>query len=42
MNPETKKRIGHVFTVVKTAFHWGFIPTVIYLGKRNCTLKSNK
>ncbi|CAL1269406.1 unnamed protein product [Larinioides sclopetarius] len=32
MNPETKKRISHVFTVVKTAFHWGFIPTIVYLG----------
>ncbi|KFM73521.1 Mitochondrial import receptor subunit TOM7-like protein, partial [Stegodyphus mimosarum] len=32
MNPETKKRIGHVFNILKTAFRWGFIPTVVYLG----------
>ncbi|PRD32312.1 UNVERIFIED_CONTAM: Mitochondrial import receptor subunit TOM7-like protein [Trichonephila clavipes] len=32
MNPETKKRIANVFAIVKTAFHWGFIPTVVYLG----------
>jgi len=27
-----KDRIGTVVTVCKTAFHWGFMPTVIYLG----------
>lgn len=28
-----KERFGIVFELAKTAFHWGFIPTVIYLGK---------
>ena len=28
-----KERLGVVFEVVKTVFHWGFIPTVLYLGK---------
>lgn len=27
-----KERMGIVFDVVKTVFHWGFIPTVLYLG----------
>ena len=27
-----KDRISTVVTVAKTAFHWGFMPTVIYLG----------
>ncbi|XP_074658956.1 mitochondrial import receptor subunit TOM7 homolog [Tubulanus polymorphus] len=27
-----KKRISTVFSIGKTAFHWGFIPTVLYLG----------
>ena len=27
-----KDRISTVVTVAKTAFHWGFMPTVLYLG----------
>ena len=27
-----KDRITTVLNVGKTAFHWGFIPTIIYLG----------
>ena len=27
-----KDRISTVVTVAKTAFHWGIMPTVIYLG----------
>lgn len=34
LSPEVKERLGVVFQVAKTAFHWGFIPTVIYLGKQ--------
>lgn len=33
LSPDAKERLGVVFGVVKTAFHWGFIPTVLYLGK---------
>lgn len=32
LSPDAKDRLGVVFEVVKTAFHWGFIPTVLYLG----------
>lgn len=32
LSPDAKERLGVVFEVVKTAFHWGFIPTVLYLG----------
>ncbi|KAK2564771.1 Mitochondrial import receptor subunit TOM7-like protein [Acropora cervicornis] len=32
MRPETKKRIQTLFKYSKTAFHWGFIPLIIYLG----------
>ena len=34
MNEATKKRLGAVVGVGKTLFHWGFIPTVLYLGKK--------
>lgn len=27
-----KERVGVAFEVVKTVFHWGFIPAVLYLG----------
>jgi len=27
-----KDRVLTVVTLAKTAFHWGFMPTVIYLG----------
>ena len=33
MSPENKKRLQRIFKVMKTTFHWGFIPFVIYLGK---------
>ena len=33
MRPETKKRIQTLFKYSKTAFHWGFIPLIIYLGR---------
>lgn len=33
LSPDAKERLGVVFGVVKTTFHWGFIPTVLYLGK---------
>lgn len=32
LSPDSKERLGVVFEVVKTAFHWGFLPTVLYLG----------
>lgn len=32
MRPETKKRVQTVIKFSKTAFHWGFIPLIIYLG----------
>ncbi|XP_037904062.1 mitochondrial import receptor subunit TOM7 homolog [Hermetia illucens] len=34
LSPDAKERLGIVFEAVKTVFHWGFIPTVIYLGFR--------
>uniref|UniRef100_A0A182NWU2 Mitochondrial import receptor subunit TOM7 homolog n=1 Tax=Anopheles dirus TaxID=7168 RepID=A0A182NWU2_9DIPT len=34
LSPGVKERIGLVFEVVKTSFHWGFIPTLLYLGFR--------
>lgn len=39
LSPDSKERLAVVFEVAKTAFHWGFIPTVIYLGK-NCNFHS--
>jgi len=27
-----KARVGTLINVAKTAFHWGFMPTVLYLG----------
>lgn len=39
LSPDAKERLGVVFEVAKTVFHWGFIPTVIYLGK-NCNYHS--
>ncbi len=35
LSAETKKRLNDVINVGKTVFHWGFIPTVLYLGKTN-------
>lgn len=34
LSPDSKERLGTVFEIVKTVIHWGFIPTVLYLGKR--------
>lgn len=33
LSPDAKERLGVVFEIAKTALHWGFIPTVLYLGK---------
>jgi hypothetical protein len=33
LSEQAKERLGMVFEVAKTVFHWGFIPTVLYLGK---------
>lgn len=32
LSEQSKERLGMVFEVVKTAFHWGFMPAVLYLG----------
>ncbi|CRL02273.1 CLUMA_CG015447, isoform A [Clunio marinus] len=32
LSEQSKERLGLVFEVAKTVFHWGFIPTVLYLG----------
>ena len=34
MSPEALNRLNKVITVFKTTFHWGFLPTVLYLGFR--------
>ncbi|XP_058126324.1 mitochondrial import receptor subunit TOM7 homolog [Anopheles ziemanni] len=34
LSSDVKERLGVVFEVVKTSFHWGFIPTLLYLGFR--------
>ncbi|KAL5948502.1 mitochondrial import receptor subunit TOM7 homolog [Microplitis demolitor] len=34
MTPRTKQKVSTVLEITKTVFHWGFIPTVIYLGFR--------
>lgn len=34
LSETAKERLGMVFEVAKTVFHWGFIPSVIYLGKK--------
>lgn len=33
LSPDAKERFAVVFEVAKTAVHWGFIPTVLYLGE---------
>lgn len=33
LSADAKERLGVVFEVAKTVFHWGFIPTIVYLGK---------
>jgi len=32
MSRDMKRRVSTVVWIAKTAFHWGFIPTVLYLG----------
>jgi len=32
MSKDTKRRVSSVVSLAKTAFQWGFIPTVLYLG----------
>jgi len=32
MSRDMKRRVSTVVTIAKTVFHWGFIPTVLYLG----------
>jgi mitochondrial import receptor subunit TOM7 len=32
MQPGTKQRLTKMTSLARTAFHWGFIPTVLYLG----------
>ena len=32
MSRDMKRRVSTVMLIAKTAFHWGFIPTVLYLG----------
>lgn len=34
----TKQRLSIVIELSKTVFHYGFIPTVLYLGKLTCNL----
>ncbi|CAB3382446.1 Hypothetical predicted protein [Cloeon dipterum] len=34
MEPGTKQRLAKVSALARTVFHWGFIPTVLYLGFR--------
>lgn len=36
MSEGAKQRLSIVIDLAKTAFHYGFIPTVLYLGKVNC------
>jgi len=32
MSRDMKRRVSSVMWIAKTVFHWGFIPTVLYLG----------
>lgn len=34
MSPEALARLNRVFTLLKTGFHWGFLPAILYLGFR--------
>ena len=27
-----KERVNSILSLAKTAFHWGFMPTILYLG----------
>ena len=40
MGPEMKERLGMVIDLFKTAFHWGYIPAIIYFGKELSILNS--
>ena len=33
LSSEAKDRLSVVINVGKTIFHWGFVPTVLYLGE---------
>ena len=37
LSPGKKKALQSIIGISKTAFHWGFLPFVIYLGKINLT-----
>jgi len=32
MSPEALKRLNKVIGTMKTGFHWGFLPLILYLG----------
>ena len=32
LSPQVKQKISIVLNISKTAFHWGFIPALLYLG----------
>ena len=34
MSPDALNRLNRIITLLKTGFHWGFLPTVLYLGFR--------
>jgi hypothetical protein len=42
LSEQAKERLGLVFEVAKTAFHWGFIPTVLYLGSKDKNTKFDR
>ena len=38
MSRDMKRRVSTVAWIAKTAFHWGFIPTVLYLGRQHVSV----
>lgn len=32
LSPDALNRLNKLISLGKTAFHWGFLPTVLYLG----------
>jgi hypothetical protein len=42
MNPEVKRRLSFVLGIVKTTFHIGFIPLVLYLGMTYIVTRSTE
>ena len=32
LSKDALNRLNRLFNVGKTAFHWGFLPTILYLG----------